>query len=474
MRTNHRLSRVIRGKSLVILGLTLSGCLHNLDLTPKPLNPFPENFVSGNQKEMADDKWWIAFKDASLNEIMAEALTDNQQLLSTWSRLKQAETMMDQANATWWPSINASFAAGRAKQNRFFPETDVINGSLQASYELDVWGKLSNQRQAAAMDLASTRDSLESVAMTLAAEVTEAWFGWMAQQAQLRLLNSQLDTNKTYLELIDVRFSEGLANASDVFNLRQQVEQSRAQIEEAERLSKLHKNRLAVLVGKAPGQLRYRPGIALPDLPPIPATGVPADLVKNRPDVRSAERSVIAADARVGIALTNRFPTLKITANVGVSAASFTELFDQVIYSVLGNITQPLFQGGALKAEQTRAEAALQEQIHLFSHSVLKAIAEVENALSNQEHETKRLKFLEKQRDYAASALEEARERYLAGLSEFLPVLSALGTLQRIEKNVVMSQKQVRSYRVQLCRALGGSWTKSLQKKLPFESDNPS
>ena len=423
---------------------------------------------------MSDDKWWVAFKDETLNKIMDQALTGNQQLLSTWSRLKQAEAMMGQAKATWWPSINTSFAAGRAKQSRFFPETDVINGSLQASYELDVWGKLSNQRQAAAMNLAATRDSLESIAMTLAAEVTEAWFGWVAQQAQLTLLESQLETNKTYLELIDVRFSEGLAHASDVFNLRQQVEQSRAQLEEAQRLSKLQKNRLAVLLGKAPGQLRLRPGVALADLPPIPATGVPADLVKNRPDVRSAQRSVMAADARVGIALANRFPTLKITAHVGVSAASFTELFDQVIYSVLGNITQPIFQGGALKAEHTRTEAVLQEQIHIFSHLVLQAMAEVENALSSQEHETKRLKFLQKQRDFAASALEEARERYLIGLSEFLPVLTALGSLHRIEKSVVLSQKQVRSYRVQLCRALGGSWTKSLQKQQALESDNPA
>ena len=100
--------------------------------------------------------------------------------------------MADAANASWWPSLSGSFSAGRAKQSSMFPESNVITGSLQASYEIDVWGKLNNQRQAAAMDLAATRDSLEAAAMTLAAEVTDTWFGWVAQQAQLKLLQSQL------------------------------------------------------------------------------------------------------------------------------------------------------------------------------------------------------------------------------------------------------------------------------------------
>ena len=129
--------------------------------------------------------------------------------------------------------------------------------------------------------------------------------------------------------------------------------------------------------------------------------------------------------------------------------------------------------GGALAAQQDQAEA-LQEQLHTFSHAVLQAIAEVENALSSQAHEARRLKHLQQQRDHAASALAEAKERYLAGLSEFLPVLTALGTLQRVEQSVVLSQKQVRSYRVQLCRALGGSWMQSLESSQAQESSNPS
>ena len=116
---------------------------------------------------------------------------------------------MDAANASWWPSLSGSFSAGRSKQSHLFPESNVFSGSLQASYEIDIWGKLNNQRQAAAMDLAATRDSLEATAMTLAAEVTDTWFGWVAQQAQLQLLEKQLETNSTYLEQIEVRFAEG-------------------------------------------------------------------------------------------------------------------------------------------------------------------------------------------------------------------------------------------------------------------------
>ena len=353
------------------------------------------------------------------------------------------------------------------------PESNVISGSLQASYEIDVWGKLSNQRQAAAMDLAASRDMLESTAMTLAAEVTETWFGWVAQKAQLKLLRSQLETNKTYLELIEVRFAEGLATAVDVYNLRQQVEQSHSQLEDAKRLSDILKNKLAVLVGKAPGDLQLPTEANLPDLPALPAAGVPSELLKNRPDIRAAQRRVASADARIGIALANRFPALKLTGSVGFSATTFTGLFDELLFSVLGSVTQPIFMGGALAAQQDQAEAALQEQLHTFSHVVLQAIAEVENALSSQSHEARRLGHLQEQRNHAASALQEAKERYMAGLSEFLPVLTALGTLQRVEQSVVLSQKQVRTYRVQLCRALGGSWTQQLESS-PKESSNPS
>ena len=119
--------------------------------------------------------------------------------------------------------------------------------------------------------------------MTLAAEVTDTWFGWVAQQAQLQLLEKQLETNSTYLELIEVRFAEGLATAVDIYNLRQQVEQSRSQLEDAQRLAQVLRNRLAVLLGKTPGELKLAGDATLPDLPALPATGVPAELLKTGP-----------------------------------------------------------------------------------------------------------------------------------------------------------------------------------------------
>ena len=452
----------------------LAGCIHTPNLEPKPVQELPANFANSESGENAGDKWWLLFNDKALDALVEQALSGNQQLMSTWSRLDQAKAMMDAANASWWPTLSAGLSGGRAKQSAAFPESNVISGSLQASYEIDIWGKLNNQRQAAAMDLAATRDLFESAAMTLAAQVTDTWFAWVAQQAQLKLLKSQLETNTTYLELVEIRFSEGLATALDIFNLRQQVEQSRSQLEDAKRLSYILENRLAVLVGKAPGQIQLAGDAQLTDLPPLPATGVPSHLLKNRPDVRAAQRRVAAADARIGVALANRFPALKLTGSVGYSATTFSGLFDELIFSVIGSVTQPIFMGGALAAQQTQAEAALQEQLHTFTHSVLQAIAEVENALSSQKHEAKRLSHLQEQRNHAASALSEAKERYVAGLSEFLPVLTALGTLQRVEQSVVLSQKQVRAYRVQLCRALGGSWTQKLEKSSAKESGDPS
>ena len=215
-------------------------------------------------------------------------------------------------------------------------------------------------------------------------------------------------------------------------------------------------------IGRAPSGATFPSSSKLPALPGLPATGVPSDLLQNRPDVRAAQRLVAAADARVGIALANRFPALKLSGTVGYSATSLSGLLDEVLYSITGGLVQPLFMGGALVAEQDRAESLVEERLQDFGQTLLQATTEVENALALEKHESQRVIHLTNQYEQASNALREARARYLAGLSDFLPVLNALDGLQRTEQALLLSQRHERSYRIQLCRALGGGWTHAL------------
>ncbi|MEC9466844.1 MAG: efflux transporter outer membrane subunit [Myxococcota bacterium] len=449
-----------------------AGCLHSPELNPRAPVATSETFDASGQAELAE-RWWETFEDTQLNTLVTQALTDNLSLKAAWARLSQAESLRAAASASLWPQLSANAGAGKTR-SRFsnFPVTDVNSFTLsaQASYEVDLWGKLSNQRQAAELETAATRDNLEAAAISLSAEVVETWFALIAQRAQLELLKAQLETNRTWLELMEVRFEQGLATVLDIYNLKQKSSGSESQLASARGQLEVTEHRLAILLGQTPSGAQFPSTATLPTLPPVPKTGLPSELLKNRPDVRAAQRMVAAADARVGIALANRFPALKLGGSVGYSATSLTGLLDEVVYSVTGGLVQPLFMGGALAAEQRRAESVVEERLQNFGQTLLQATAEVENALTLEQHESQRVIHLTDQYAQASNALREARARYLAGLSDFLPVLNALDGLQRIEQALLLSQRQERSYRIQLCRALGGSWTQELAPSLEGET----
>ena len=442
-----------------------SGCLHTPNLNPQAPIALGDAFDSTGQSSLPNE-WWQAFDDTELNTLVGRSLSQNLSLKAAWARLGQAESMRSAASASLWPQLSVDAGAGRSRSFfSTFPVTTIESYSLsaRASYEIDVWGKLSNQRQAAELETAATRDNLEATAISVTAEVVETWFSLIAQRAQLNLLKAQLQTNQTWLELIEVRFDQGLATVLDIYNLQQKSSGSESQLASAQGQLEILEHRLALLLGESPSGATFPSTAELPKLPPLPKTGVPSDLLAHRPDVRAAQRMVAAADARIGIALANRFPALKLSGSVGYSATTLTELLDEIVYSITGGLVQPIFMGGALAAEQDRAESVLEERLHSFGQVLLQASTEVENALALERTESERLAHLTTQHEQASAALREARARYLAGLSDFLPVLNALDGLQRVEQALLMSQRQQRSYRIQLCRALGGSWTRSLR-----------
>ena len=217
--------------------------------------------------------------------------------------------------------------------------------------------------------------------------------------------------------------------------------------------------RTPVLLGKPPGQAPTVQTRALPPLPPLPDPGVPARLLERRPDLRAARLRVEAADERVGAAVADLLPTLRLSAEFGYQSFEISQLFDSFIGNLAAGLTAPLFDGGRRLAEIDRSDAVLFERLQQYGQAWITALQEVEDALAREREQKQLLSRLDEQIGLAEATLTRARESYLGGLADYLTVLTALQTVQTLERNRLAARGRLLSFRVQLHRALGGSWT---------------
>jgi NodT family efflux transporter outer membrane factor (OMF) lipoprotein len=440
---------------------------------PPPVE-IPDRFSSSGSPRAYEERWWTAFEDPALDAFVERALADNLDIVQAWARLEQATALARQAGAGLWPEISIETGYSKSQTNfsggsrlgTFSITAERIPLTIGAAYEVDVWKRVASLKRGAALAMEATREDLASLAMTLAAQVAEAWFSFVEQGAQAGLLQEQQKTGQTFLELTHLRFSQGLASALDVYQQRQQLASTRSEMPLVEAGREVYRHQLAVLLGEAPRAFQPPERDALPSLPPLPPTGLPSDLLTRRPDVRSAHLRLAAADHRVAAAVADRLPALRIGAETGYETRDFDEIesiFDNWIWSLFANITWPVFDGGRRKAEVDRNKAAVKEALGAYGQVMLRALQEVEDALIRERKQAEFLAELERQAQLARDTLREARMRYANGLSDYLPVLAALEALQRVERNLITAERQLLSFRVQLHRALGGSWTIALE-----------
>lgn len=462
--------------AIALLGLSLAACtLHDVDKAPKPQVDIPEAFSSSGQGE-ADtaNRCWEAFGDADLSKTVEATLAGNLDLKQAWARIKQMGAVLKASGAGWYPQLTAELGVGFSRNAMTIPNPmtgeDVTTvserGSYQLgvtiSYEVDLWGKVASTEDAAGAELTATREALEALAMVLAGQSAELWFGIVEARAQLKLLAQQLETSQTYLRLVELRFGQGFANSVAVYQQRQQVESLRAQVPLFQSRIKLFEHALATLAGRPPLAPVAASRDQLPQLPPLPATGLPTDLLQRRPDVRGAMVRIVAADHRVAAAIADQYPSLRLSIWAGVSSTDITTLFDAFLANLVSGLVAPLFDGFRRSAEVDRNKAAVEELVHAYGNVVLTALKEVEDALATERYQLEHVRVLETRLELAQQTLEESRVRYLNGLSDYLPVLTALSIVQQVELALISARKVLISNRIQLCKALGGGWTGDL------------
>ena len=423
----------------------------------------PQNF-SLYSEEAPDtlNRWWESFQSPELNALVEEALTNSPSIQQAWARLAQAEAIAAKAGAARVPSVGYEGGASTTRRSATDNTTESYLLGLNASYELDLWGRVKSQSEAAALDRDATREQLNTALITLTSQVALRWTAILSQRLQLDVIRNQLAANDTSLELIELRFRKSLSSALDVYQQRQTVAGTASAIPLAQLREELLSNELAALLGRA--DLRP-PAItegALPTIEGLPAIGIPADVLANRPDVRQAGLQLQSADWSVSAARADRLPAIRLSASAGYASGDAADLFDDWVANLAASITGPLFEGGRRKAEVERTRAVVEERLGAYRTVVINAIKEVEDALVSEQKQRDYLTALDQRLDAARLSYGESINRYRSGLIEYTTVLIQLNTLQALERDRVEAQYNLLQYRINLYRALGGQWPNEL------------
>ncbi len=421
----------------------------------------PEKFTQTGTVVL-QDHWWLAFDDPNLNQLIDQALNDNFSLLAAFNRLQQAEAIAKKTNSELIPSISAVFG-GEQNYSNNRDNSQFILG-LNASYEVDLWGRIRSQNQASELDVLATEENLQTAAISLSSEVATAWYRLIAQRSQLRLLKQQIKTNQDNVQITASRFASAQSTAADLFQQQQTLEASVGKQYNVLANIKVLEHQLAILTGHTPGMLQLTENLNLPELPQQPKTGLGIDLIQRRPDLKVAYFRVQAADQRIASAIADRYPKLSLSANVNTLAPNLQSLFNNWIATLAGNLILPIVDGGRRVSEVDRTKAVAAEALNNYATTVQLAIKEVEDALIQEQQQQNLIKSLNKQYVLSQKATAQIRLRYIYGAIDFLRVLTVQISQQSLERSRISAKRQLIEYRINLYRSLAGSWPLYLQK----------
>ncbi|BBO89440.1 efflux transporter outer membrane subunit [Desulfosarcina ovata] len=468
--------RAITGFSglILILGiLMLVSCApFQPERIPDAPGPLPGTFAIYNAAVDVTLPWWPSLGSPELNRLIDEALSGSFTLKESWARLRQTEALAIQAGAERFPAVTASGSAESTRgRTRTTSNTSLWRESyllaLAGSYELDFWGRIRSAQEAALLDVSASRADLQTAAMTLTATVADRWLQILSLKRQEKLLREQLQSSQTFLELIELRFRKAMVSALDVYQQKQVVENIRAKIPLIEAETRLLEHELAVLIGRPPRADLELTQAQMPTIGPLPAVGLPADLLAHRPDVREAGLRLRAAGWQVAEARANRLPKLQLGADLQYGPNELDLFFDTWLISLAANLTAPIFDGGRLAAAVDLTRAQEDENLWAYRQAVLTAVKEVEDALESEARQREHIHGLAAVMEAARRGFEEAVQRYRRGLSDYLPVLTQLIAVQDLEQNLIQQQETLVRYRIALHRALGGDWHGMTEPMVP-------
>ncbi|MED5374424.1 MAG: efflux transporter outer membrane subunit [Myxococcota bacterium] len=442
--------------SLSALVLLLGGCgrkdaaLDRPELRP-PI-PVEELRFSDAGTHLAGADWWSGFESAELSALVEQGLSDNLSVQAAFSRLEAAQAQVVQARAPLFPTVTGSAGGSQSPGG-----TPSLSAGVGVAYELDLWGRIRAETRVADHERQSTEADAQAAALSLSGEIARTWVSIAATRAQLSLLQEQQQANAGMTRIVRARFHNGVAREADA--LRQErlevgtAEQSIAQQEALELLE----HQLAVLLGRSPTEPPAVEIQALPALPPLPDAGIPVELIRRRPDVLSAEQALLAADAQVAVAITEQFPRLSFSLDLGSVGSTPEDLLTGWLTSLGVSLVAPILEGRSRRAEVHRSRAELDAAIADYGQALLVALQEVEDALAQDRLQAQRVENLTQQVLLAERTAEGLQAQYTGGLDvSYLDVLTGQTTAQQLRRDLIDARERQLLLRIQLYLALAG------------------
>jgi len=453
----------------IVFTILLSGCMVGPDYVRPGLDvPAAFTYEDGDPRETANTSWWKQLQDPVLDRLINEALADNRDIKIAAANIEQAAAVLLQARAPLFPQAGYSGTGRRerASESAGTPLSQTLSntrGSYQTfanvSWEIDLWGRIRRLSEAAQAELLATGEAWRGVILTLVSTVAGNYIQLLGLDDQLRIAKETLATYAQSVKLFELRFRYGQVSQMTVEQARSQYETAAAAIPQIESQIAQVENAISILLGRNPGRVERGKTIHQLYLPPVPS-GLPSDLLVNRPDIRQAEQNLISANAQIGAVKALYFPTISLTGAFGFASSDLSNLFKGParIWSYAGSITGPIFTAGAIDGQVREAEAARKAALLNYEHTVQNAFGDVENSLVARKKLVEQIQAQERlvkaNREYVRLAILQYEEGY----SPYSTVLQAQQQLFPSELDYAQYRAALFNSLVNIYKAMGGGW----------------
>jgi NodT family efflux transporter outer membrane factor (OMF) lipoprotein len=469
--------------------ILLIGCTVGPDYeTPALEQEVPDAWKSAAAEEVEGegsplDTWWTTLNDPVLVELIHEAGRSNLSLQTAAARVQEARARLGIATGQYYPDVivDASYARNELseKSSLFVPPGgfdpfSIYNIGVGFGWEIDVFGRLRRGAESARAGLEASIEDYRDVMVILMADVAANYVDVRTLQERIKYGRANVEAQAGSLQLTGDRFDAGLSPLTDVTQAEYNLANSQAAIPRLEARLAATVNRLAVLLGKPPGAvddlLATDPGVPEPD--ETVTLGIPADLLRRRPDIRTAERQLASQTALIGVAKADLYPTFSLTGILALESLASGDLFSSgsTTWSLVPGVRWNIFSGGRIRSQVRVQEARTQQLLFTYEQSVLFALDEVESTMVAYEREKVRRQRLEEAVDASDRTVELVRTQYMSGLTDFLNLLDAQRTLATQQDSFAESEGQVVQNLIALNRALGGGWEPPVPESTPKEN----
>lgn len=446
-----------------IFSLMLMACATTDDVK-RPNISLPASYQpsdAGSASEI-DANWWQAFNAPTLNSLMLTADQQSPDVLIAAERVRQAEFQLRIANASLFPSLNASASSGE-RRSKNSGESVVISESTNAnvgvSYELDLWGEIAAGRQSARAGFDATRFDQDAALLSIKAAIASGWFQWLSLQQRIATAQKNIAIAERVQNVVDARYRNGVATAADVAQQQTNLLTQRASLLPLELQARQIRSALAILLGNTPQEFWLDDANMMDITVPEIAPGTPADLVTRRPDLAASEAALIAANANIRQARAMLLPGISLGANVGKTASELFSLNPATqVSGWTVSLAQTLFNGGRLVNQKRLSEARREELLLQYHRGILVALQEVDSALASADVSRRQEISLQEILIQAERSLQLTEVRYREGTDDLLALLVAQRTLFQAEDALVQQRLARLNAAVDLYKALGGGW----------------